>query len=293
MSLRDSDVLSLRTLIRRFWKQVVVTWGLTLIETAGFASMPLVIGWSIDGLLTSNPQPFYGLIGLFAIVLFVAITRRAYDTRAYGTMRVHLGKVQAMRRQRESVSVINARVLMGRELVDFLEQEAPVTMTAFVQVIASVAILFSFHAGLALSAGGSAIVILLIYAAFARLFFRLNRAMNEQSEKQVHALEGRTPKEIAAHFVGLRQQEVRISDAESLVYGLIFAVLLSMLGFNLWFAATQIEATPGKIFSIVTYSLEFLESSVMLPAALQSLTRLNEITERINDSKQVDALSEV
>jgi len=57
---------------------------------------------------------------------------------------------------------------------------------------------------------------------------------------------------------------------------------MSMLGFNLWFAATQIGATPGQIFSIVTYSLNLMESAVVLPATLQSYTRLSEITERIN-----------
>ena len=75
-----------------------------------------------------------------------------------------------------------------------------------------------------------------------------------------------------------------MSDAESVVYGLIFAVLLAMLGFNLWFGATKTGSSPGRIFAIVTYSLELLQSSVMLPAALQSLTRMNEITNRINQS---------
>ena len=166
--------------------------------------------------------------------------------------------------------------------------EAPIAATALVQVIAAVVILFLFHPILAATAGGAAIVTLLIYAGFARWFFRINSALNEQSEQQIHALETRSPKKIAAHFVALRKQEVRMSDAESVVYGLIFAVLLFMLGFNLWFAATKMGATPGRIFSIVTYSFEFLESSVTLPAALQSLTRLHEITRRINRATDSD-----
>lgn len=57
-----------------------------------------------------------------------------------------------------------------------------------------------------------------------------------------------------------------------------------MLAFNLWFAATHLSASPGQIFSVVSYSLEFLQAAVMLPFALQALTQLNEITERINRS---------
>jgi hypothetical protein len=55
-----------------------------------------------------------------------------------------------------------------------------------------------------------------------------------------------------------------------------------MLAFNLWFAATQSGATAGQIFSVVTYSFEFVQSVVVLPMVLQSLARLSEITERIN-----------
>ena len=278
----DGDRLSIGTLLRRFPKQISVTWGLTLVETAVFAAFPLLIGWSIDGLLAGDWSAFLVLIAVFVLILIVAFGRRVYDTRAYGTIRVEMGKTQAERTKKEPVSVINARVLMGRELVDFLEVEAPIAAMAFIQVIAAVIILLSFHGVLALTAGGTAVAILVIYGLFSKRFFRLNSELNEQSENQVTALETGSPKKIAAHFIGLRRQEVRLSDLESVVYGIIFTVLMAMLGFNLWFAATQLGASPGNIFSIVTYSLEFLESSVTLPAALQSLTRLSEITDRIN-----------
>ena len=54
MSFLDSDRLSIVTLFRRFWKQVTLTWALTLVEMVAIAAMPLVIGWSIDGLLKGD-----------------------------------------------------------------------------------------------------------------------------------------------------------------------------------------------------------------------------------------------
>lgn len=284
----NEERLSLSTLLRRFPKRIALTWGLTLIETVLFAGFPLVIGWSIDGLLAGDGTAFAGLIAILVLLLIVAFGRRVYDTRAYGTIRAELGKAQVTRSAELPLSVVNARVLMGRELVDFLETEAPIAVTALVQVVASVVVLLAFHWILAASAGGSAIAILLIYAVFAKWFFRLNSDLNQQTEQQLHALESRDPKQIASHFLGLRKQEVKLSDAESVVYGLIFMVLLTMLAFNLWFAATKTEASPGNIFSMITYSLLFLQSSVALPAALQSLTRLSEITDRINQEEAVE-----
>lgn len=276
------EKLSLGTLFSVFRWRVLITWGLTLVETALFALMPLLIGWSIDGLLQDDWTSFYQLLAVLGTLLVVATGRRAYDTRAYGTMRVELGKAQVARSQGDPVSSVNARVLMGRELVDFLEKTAPESMTAVVQVLASILILMSFHSSLALAAGAAVITMLILYALFSGRFFRLNGALNEQAEAQISAIESLNPVKIAAHFTGLRRQEVRLSDTESIVYGLIFFVLLTMLAFNLWFGATQANASPGEIFSIVSYSLEFLQSAVALPFALQSLTRLSEITERIN-----------
>lgn len=279
-----ADRLSVGVLIRRFWGRIAITWGLTLLETALFALLPLLIGHSIDGLLNDDWDAFINLLIVLGVLLVTATARRVYDTRAYGTMRVALGKAQAARGTGDTVSVVNARVLMGRELVDFLETTAPQSMAALVQVIVSVIILLSFHNALALSAGGAAVLMLLIYGVFAGGFFRLNGALNAVSEDQVKVLEGRNPRAIGVHFARLRRQEVRLSDMESIVYGLIFLVLLVMLAYNLWFAATQLGASPGQIFSIVAYSQEFLQAAVMLPFALQSLTRLSEISERISQS---------
>ncbi len=82
-----------------------------------------------------------------------------------------------------------------------------------------------------------------------------------------------------------------MSDTESIVYGIIYFILLAMLSFNLWFAATQNQSTPGEIFAIVTYSYELVEVAVALPIVLQTLTRLEEITERINQQWQTPSSS--
>ena len=171
---------------------------------------------------------------------------------------------------------------MSRELITFLETEAPIVIMAFLQVIVSLVILFSFHGWLAATAGTATILALLIYWAASGRFFRLNGDLNSQAEQQVAVLDRGVRESIVLHLTNLRRHTVRISDTEAVIYGSIFVVLLSMLGTNLWFAATQLAASPGQIFSIVTYSYEFIESAVMLPATLQSLTRISEITQRLN-----------
>ncbi|MHA7858551.1 MAG: ABC transporter six-transmembrane domain-containing protein [Henriciella sp.] len=278
----DDRTLSLGSILILFWLQVGLTWALTLIETLLLVSLPLLIGFSIDGLLNQDWQPFYLLGVTMVLLIVISVGRRLFDTRAYGKMRVELGVAVVDKAQGAPVSKINARLDMSRELITFLETEAPIVIMALLQVVVSLVILFSFHGVLAATAGAATILALVIYAAASGRFFKLNGDLNSQAEEQVSVLESGIRESILQHLSNLRRHAVRISDTEAIVYGLIFVVLLSMLGINLWFAATQIDASPGQIFSIVTYSYEFIESAVMLPAALQSLTRISEITQRLN-----------
>lgn len=282
----DGKTLSLGSILKVFWPQVALTWALTLMETLLLVSLPLLIGFSIDGLLNQHWQPFYVLGITMALLVVISVGRRLFDTRAYGNMRVELGVAVVDKAQGAPVSKVNARLDMSRELITFLETEAPIVIMALLQVVVSLIILFSFHGWLAATAGTATIFALIIYWTASGRFFKLNGDLNSQAEQQVTALESGIRETIVLHLSNLRRHAVRISDTEAVVYGLIFVVLLSMLGINLWFSATQIAASPGQIFSIVTYSYEFIESAVMLPAALQSLTRISEITQRLNQLQQ-------
>ncbi len=278
----DDRPLTLRTLLRAFWFRVGVTWALTFLETALWVVLPLLLGFTIDGLLEQEFGPFWQLCGILIALVFVAVLRQIIDTRIFGTMRVELGQALADRNRALPVSALNARVLMARELVDFLEQEMPVLMAAIVQLIASVLILFTYHWALsvfAIIAGGA---MLLIYGKYHDRFFRLNRAINARAEKQVRLLETRTGPAFGRHLRLLRHWEVRLSDTEALVYGLIYAVLMGLVIVNLSFTALVMVASAGAIFAIVTYSWEFMDAAFNLPEALQQWSRLSEIIERIN-----------
>ena len=277
--------LTLRGLLAAFWPQIGVTWAMTLIEVGLLALVPLLIGMAIDGLLTDDLTRFYQLGGALGVLIVLGTLRRVYDTRAYGLMRVELGKALARRSPDLPVSRLNARLGMGRELVDFLESEAPEAVTALIRAVAALVILWTFHDTLALVALGAFVAMLVIYSLFQRRFYRLNAALNGQYEKQVGVLEGRSLPRLGAHLLSLRKSEVRLSDTEGLVYGVIFTVLLAFVMFNLWFATQAIEVTAGKVFAIVTYSWDFVESALILPMTLQSLTRLREITTRINQAE--------
>lgn len=278
----EGKSLTVSAILRTFLRPISLTWLLTLCETGLTAVIPLFIGFAIDGLLSGAIEDLVQLAIIMGGLVVVAVIRRAYDTRVFGTVRVELGRSQTARGADVSVSSLNARLNMARELVGFLEEDLPMIMMSIIQLIVAVIVLYFFHWTLALAGLAAFIVMMCIYAAFHRLFFRLNGRLNHQAEQQVKILEGRKESRLAQHLLRLRKVEVQISDTESILYGSIYVVLLGLILFNLWFATTSLQITTGTIFSIVMYSWEFIEASLTLPTVLQSWSRLSEITQRIN-----------
>ena len=259
-----------------------LTWMMILFETGLTALIPLFTGFAIDGLLAGNTLELLRLAGLMAVLIVAAVIRRIYDTRAYGTIRVELGKAQAARSYHVPVSTLNARLGMGRELVDFLEETLPAAMAATVQFAISIFILYAFSPILALACGIAALGMAAVYAMFHHRFYSLNGALNQQIERQVRILQKRKTIPTVEHLLRMRRLEVRLSDAEAILYGAIFFVLLGLILFNLWFATIELTNTVGATFSIISYSWEFVESALALPITLQSWSRLSEIMRRLN-----------
>lgn len=274
--------LSIRTLLRVFAGRIAITWVMTLAETTLLAFIPLFIGFAIDGLLDDRWQELINLGLLFGALVFVAVIRRVYDTRVYSAIRVKLGAAQTSRGSSMPISALNAQIGMGRELVAFLEETLPLVMTGLTQLIIALIVLFTYSPLLAGSAGVAATASLLVYTLFHRRFFQLNGELNQQTERQVDVLEGRRLRTATAHFLRLRRAEVRISDTEAALYGLIFVLLLGLILFNIRHATTALAATTGAIFAIISYSWDFVDGTITLPATLQDLTRLSEIVGRIN-----------
>ncbi len=280
--MRLSDEFGLKHIMRAFRWRIGVTWTLVLLETALLALVPLLIGLAIDGLFAGRMDELLLMTGVLVALVVAGVTRRIYDTRAYGSIRVELGSALDRRFPDMPVSSKTARLDMSRELVDFLEEEVPLLLTAIIQIATSLVILSLFHQYLALSALAVTVGMMALYSLFHRRFYRLNAAFNEQTEQQVRTLEKGGARNLFRHLRALRDHEVRLSDTEAVVYGMIFLLQIGFIVFNLWFATQIPGVTVGTIFSIVAYSWEYVEAAIMLPAALQSWSRLDEITRRLN-----------
>ncbi len=274
--------IGFRSIVQAFRKQITTTWLILLLENILLAFVPLTIGYAIDGLMAARMDELFIMGGILALLGLLAVIRRLYDTRVYGTIRLQLGLSVQQASADIKVSKQNARLDMSGELVDFLEEEAPELITAVIQILISLFVLFLFDVSLGVSAMCVVICMVTLYSFFHNHFYRINAHLNAQTEHQVDILGSRSRLSVFKHLRALRDYKVKLSDTEAYMYGGIFLMQIAFITTNL-FLGTQIpEITAGKIFSIATYSWEYVEAALMLPIALQSWSRLSEITARIN-----------
>ncbi|MCO7224581.1 ABC transporter six-transmembrane domain-containing protein [Pleionea sp. CnH1-48] len=272
--------------------KVSMTWLMVIIENIMLMLLPLFLGYAIDDVLNQSTERVVSFAALLLGLVVVGVLRRFYDTRAYGDIRVRLAHKVEQNLRSAPISTKNARLTMSRELVDFLEEDLPTLMTALVQLVATVLILATFHLYFALSVLSAGILMLLLYSLFHQTFTTLNGELNDQLEQQVSILGSLSLSAIRNHFVQLKRCEIKLSDTEALVYGLIFTLLFAALLGNLMMISLLNSPTTGQVFSIFSYSLEFVESAVMLPVALQTLSRLEEISSRLNQTSSISTLKE-
>ena len=278
----ENSALTIKFLLRKNLTPILFTWILTFVETVLLAFIPLLIGYTIDGLLTQNTTPLFNLTAVMIALIIVSVARRIYDTRVYGKIRVNLENELINRSTKIDVSTLSARLGMSRELVDFLEIELPPVLMSIIQFVITIVILFSFHMYLAGAALFATIATPFIYGVSHGRFNMLYGHINQEMEKRVTILKKRNSNSILAHLNGLRKSEVQLSDTEAIVYGLIFTFLLGAVIFNLWYATAVMTLTVGIIFAVVTYSWEFVDSALMMPVTLQKWSNLSDISQRIN-----------
>lgn len=276
------QAISLASIVAGHKYKVSITWLLVAVENLLMALLPLFIGYSIDSLMAGLYHDVLVLAGVVTALVLVAVVRRIYDTRTYGEIRIQVGMDTDSRLRERPVTTRNARLNMSRELVDFLENELPPLLTAIIQLLVTLVVLASFSPWLALSASLAGLLMLGIYALFHRSFTRLNARLNNQTERQVSVLSALTSSALQTHLRKLKNREVKLSDTEAALYGVVFMVLFGFVVSNLLLATRLDAPSAGQLFAVVTYSLEFVEAALLLPITLQTLSRLTDIRERLN-----------
>jgi ABC-type multidrug transport system fused ATPase/permease subunit len=287
---------SLKSLFSRFRGKISLTFLLLFTENVLNVLQPFAFGLAINDLLVQSFRGITVIIVLYACKLLVAVGRRLYDTRVYASIyqtmaleiigqqgdgSAFLGNRAAFLGNR-TLSATVARGNLVRELVDFFELNLTQGFTAAMSVIGAIVMLLIFDGYLFVGCLIAATLVYLVFWGSENRIFRLNQGLNNQIERQVEIVATGDAADITRHFRQLNRYRIQLSDLEAINFGLSESLLFLLVMFSLLVAALR-NPSPGEIFAVLSYVIEFAEGIYALPVLFQQMIRVKEISSRLSD----------
>ena len=292
MSVPDAnvDAVSLRRLFARFRWRITITWLLVVLEAILVVLFPLTVGIAVDRMLQDRYDGLSMLAALGLMAVMVGAIRRYYDTRIYA--RIYTAAVgQMVQRERSTnsaVSQIAARTRMASEMVEFLENSLPGIIDCVIGLSGALIMVWILQAKAFVACLAGTFVIVAIYALTRSTTFRLNRGLNDESEKEVDVLTNEQLPGVSAHYRRLMGWNIQMSDLETVTFSASWLVMIVVLLFSVAETIHSGETAQGKILAILMYVFAYIESVVAIPYFYQQFVRLQEISARLGDGASIN-----
>ncbi|MBO6796179.1 ABC transporter six-transmembrane domain-containing protein [Maricaulis sp.] len=279
------EAVSHGSIFKRFWPQISGTFALLTVENVLGVAEPLVLGIAINRLVEQDWTGLAWLAALELTFIIVGIVRRMYDTRVYTRIYARVGSDLVAREQAKGspITQVNARADLIKEVVDFFEQILPLSLTAGFTLIGSLVMIAFLDFRVFVVATVATVLTGLVFWIASRRIHTLNKALNNQYERQIEVFERMRASSRNRHFRRLAMWQVRLSDLESLNFGLTYLFLIAAMLFGIYDAVTRLDAPIGTVFALMTYLFQFVQSVVALPITYQQGIRTSEITQRVSD----------
>ena len=251
---------------------------MVILESVGWILFPFVIGAAINDYLEGSNRGLvlFGLLGIATLVLMTV--RRLYDTRLYSKIYEQIGL--ASTKQNTQLSTKTARLNMLREIVEFFEHSMPELINSFAVLFGSLFFLAFLSTKVFVAALIVSLLIVLIYGLSSKKTLQYNHEFNDEYEKQVDIVKQKESAKIQNHILRLNKWTIKLSDIETLNFGLTWMLVICLQLFAIIVSANEVVAY-GTIFSIVLYVFEFTETSIQIPYSWQEYLRLKDIVARV------------
>ena len=275
--------MKIKNILSNFRWQFGLTLTLILLESGLALLFPLFIGFAIDGALNGATEGAVqlGILGLIALA--VGVSRRLYDSRFYAQVFQLLGMRVVSKMGGNDPSKKSARLGMIREMVEFMENSLPELIGNVIGLIGVVVIIASLNFNVFIGGVVSTVLIFIVYLATSGKTVRLNKAYNDELEKQVDAVAANQANDLEKHLRDIMKWNVKLSDLEAMNFSIAWIVLMIFLVMSVIISVEGGIVKYGALFSLIMYVFQYMESVVNLPLFYQDWLRLTEIRDRLEN----------
>ena len=280
--------------VRPYSWRIALTYALTFVEDLLELAYPWATGLAIDGLIAHQFHQALPIVFAWSARASIGCFRQMYDTRVYTKVYNDIVEDTIVRQRKAGIEAtsVAARSAMSREFVTFFETDVPVVITSLIHIFGSAIILFWYDLYIGALAALLFIPVYFVNRIYVRVSTRLNRALNDQLEKEVVFIERHDREEVRAHFTAVRGWRVKLSDAAAYNWTIIEIISILVFIAILLRATVLPESETGDIFAILVYVWRLMEGLDHVPTIVQQLTRLRDISIRISQGATVEDVSE-
>ena len=254
---------------------------LILVEAFLALLFPLFIGRAIGDAMAGHHSGVVqlGIIGIAA--LLVGVGRRFFDSRFYAKIYQDISPQVLSRIDGDQSSVKAARLGMIHELVEFMENSVPELISAVISLFGVIIVLATLNLPIFYGCLIVTLIIGLVYWMSSAITMRLNKASNDEFEKQVNVLARNDPAALSDHLRKMMHWNIKLSDLEAANFSVSWIALMGFLVGSILIATGQTTVEYSILFSLIMYVFQYIENVVHLPFFYQHWLRLQEITHRM------------
>lgn len=276
------EVKFIKDIAHHHRKKLLITYLLVLIEKIGELSIPFFLGLSIDGLIKQHYFPLFYLVSVYMTWVIVGTIRHRYDTRTYTNIynQVVLDIIDNDKDQNTSKTCAHTNLI--REIVDFMEFDMVYIVTAIINIIGSIAMIYLYSLNVALLCLGVMVPVIYLSKKYGGIMRSLSHRRNSELEKQVDVISKGNMDETKSHFGILRIIQIKISNKEATNYWQLQLISLLLLVGSLLIMSLKGAIMAGVLVAMWSYLLTFLSALEIIPYAIQKWSNLRDIIARIH-----------
>jgi ABC-type multidrug transport system fused ATPase/permease subunit len=291
MPLLSASIFTLRSLVSTYGWKILITYVLFILETLLEVFRPAIFGQAIDNLVQQS-----SMIGLklFAVLhishLTVGTIRRMYDTRTFTSIYTELATSVVIDQHQRGfkVSQIAARSYLSQEFVDFFERDIIDVLQLVFGTVGSLVMLSRYDIQYSLYCVLLFIPVILLNTLYSRKTAHFNEQLNDELERTIEIIEQPDQVNVHNHYQFLAQWRICLSDWASINFGFTEIFVLGLLVATLFRAGSRPNIAVGEIYAIFSYAWAFIESLGSIPFLIEGLTKLNDISRRIQSEENFE-----
>lgn len=274
-------------IIKRIWKEhknkIVFIYGINALESLLFLLVPYCAGLLIDSFIYSKGYGLYIFAGVYLSWQIVAVFRRITDTKIFTNLFNSECQYLIEKSQSENLenSIINARVELMKQVVDFFESDLPFVTNSIISIFGSAFLLYTYSPKLVATSLIIVLPSILINSHYSKKIKKVTESINDCYETQIDVIESKDRQKIKKYFDEIRINNIKKSTYEAFNFNLIEIFVLAMILSSVYVICKTENLNYGSVAASYGIILRFAYGFDFLPHTTSKLASLKDIIERL------------